>query len=80
MIVIDLLSDYTDTLKELFDFESMRALFQSGFRLQFDAMHGVTGLYGRHIFEKILQPLINAAQEIFQIRWRFRREHPTVIT
>jgi phosphoglucomutase len=52
--VVDPLSDYTEVVRELFDFESMRALFQSGFRLVFDAMHGVTGPYARHIFEQFL--------------------------
>jgi phosphoglucomutase len=52
--IIDPLADYTEVIRELFDLESMRALFRSGFRLVFDAMHGVTGPYARHIFEQIL--------------------------
>ena len=52
--VIDPLVDYTETMKELFDFEAIRALFNSGFRLVFDAMHGVTGPYARHIFEELI--------------------------
>jgi phosphoglucomutase len=52
--VVDPLADYTEVLKELFDFGAMRALFQSGFRILFDAMHGITGIYARHIFEEIL--------------------------
>jgi phosphoglucomutase len=52
--VIDPLADYIETVRKLFDFEAIRGLFQSGFRLIFDAMHGVTGIYARHIFENQL--------------------------
>jgi len=51
---VDPLLDYTEVIRELFDFGAIRALFQSGFRLLFDAMHGVTGIYARHIFEEML--------------------------
>src|SRR6266480_819046 len=54
IVVIDSLADYTAVLEELFDFASLRALFQSRFRMQFDAMHAVTGPYAHHILEKIL--------------------------
>ena len=49
--VIDPLSDYTAVMEELFDFEHLRALFASGFRVTFDAMSAVTGPYARHILE-----------------------------
>ena len=52
--VIDPLTDYTAVLEELFDFESLRDLFKSGFRMQFDAMNAVTGPYARHILEQRL--------------------------
>jgi phosphoglucomutase len=52
--VIDPLADYTEIIGELFDFEAIRRLFRSGFRLLFDAMHGVTGIYAHHIFENQL--------------------------
>lgn len=48
--VIDPLADYTALMQAVFDFDALRALFQTGFRLRFDAMHGVTGPYARHIF------------------------------
>jgi phosphoglucomutase len=51
VIIIDPLADYTALMEELFDFAALRALFQSGFRMQFDAMHAVTGPYARHILE-----------------------------
>jgi phosphoglucomutase len=35
-------------------FRQIRALFQSGFRMRFDAMHAVTGPYAREILEKRL--------------------------
>src|SRR3989304_6245265 len=44
----------TAVMKELFDFEALRAMFSGGFRLLFDAMHGVTGPYAHHIFERVL--------------------------
>ncbi|HWB96217.1 MAG TPA: alpha-D-glucose phosphate-specific phosphoglucomutase, partial [Bryobacteraceae bacterium] len=37
-----------------FDFDALRALFRGGFRVSFDAMHGVTGPYARHILEELL--------------------------
>ncbi|MBZ5495513.1 MAG: alpha-D-glucose phosphate-specific phosphoglucomutase [Acidobacteriia bacterium] len=52
--VFDPLSDYTSLMEEIFDFESLRALFRSGFRVAFDAMHGVTGPYAHHILEHCL--------------------------
>ncbi len=52
--VFDPLADYTALLQELFDFDALRALFAGGFRMLFDAMHGVTGPYATHIFEELL--------------------------
>jgi phosphoglucomutase len=54
IIVIDPLADYTAVMEELFDFKALSALFQSGFRMQFDAMNAVTGPYARHILEERL--------------------------
>jgi phosphoglucomutase len=48
--VIDGVADYADLMESLFDFTAIRALFASGFRMQFDAMHAVTGPYAREIF------------------------------
>ncbi|MDH2917860.1 MAG: alpha-D-glucose phosphate-specific phosphoglucomutase [Sideroxydans sp.] len=48
--VIDGVADYADLMESLFDFGAIRALFASGFRMQFDAMHAVTGPYAREIF------------------------------
>jgi phosphoglucomutase len=52
--VFDPLADYTALLQGLFDFDALRALFAGGFRMLFDAMHGVTGPYATHIFEELL--------------------------
>ena len=38
-------------METLFDFDAIRALFASGFRMRFDAMHAVTGPYAHAIFE-----------------------------
>ena len=54
IVIIDPLEDYTAVMQELFDFEALSALFQSGFRMEFDAMHAVTGPYAHHILEKLL--------------------------
>jgi phosphoglucomutase len=54
IIIVDPLVDYTEVIKGLFDFDAIRMLFQSGFRLLFDAMHGITGIYAHHILEEIL--------------------------
>ena len=52
--VIDPVADYLELMQSLFDFEALRALFRSGFRLAFDAMHAVTGPYAHAIFERTL--------------------------
>ncbi|HEY6119663.1 MAG TPA: alpha-D-glucose phosphate-specific phosphoglucomutase [Pyrinomonadaceae bacterium] len=54
IVVIDSLKDYTTIMEQLFDFEALRGLFRSGFRLRFDAMNAITGPYARHIFEELL--------------------------
>ena len=52
--IVDSVRDYADLMEQLFDFERIRALFQSGFRMRFDAMHAVTGPYAREILEQRL--------------------------
>ena len=52
--IVDPVSDYADLLEQLFDFAQIRALFQSGFQMRFDAMHAVTGPYAREILEQRL--------------------------
>src|SRR6185295_3970520 len=52
--VVDPVSDYQKLMETLFDFEAIRTLFKSGFRIQFDAMHAITGPYGHAILEGAL--------------------------
>jgi phosphoglucomutase len=52
--VIDPVGDYQELMAELFDFARIRALFASGFRMRFDAMHAVTGPYATAILEAAL--------------------------
>src|ERR1700722_6642076 len=49
--VIDPVTEYSALMKTLFDFDAIRALFASGFRMRFDAMHAVTGPYAHAILE-----------------------------
>jgi phosphoglucomutase len=52
--VIDPVADYAELMQQLFDFPRIRALFASGFRMTFDAMHAVTGPYAHAILEGML--------------------------
>jgi phosphoglucomutase len=52
--VIDPVADYASLMERLFDFAAIRALFASGFRLHFDAMHAVCGPYACEILERRL--------------------------
>ena len=52
--VVDPVADYAALMQTLFDFDAIRGLFASGFRMTFDAMHAVTGPYAHAIFEDLL--------------------------
>jgi phosphoglucomutase len=52
--VVDPVSDYAALMQRLFDFDKIRTLFASGFRMRFDAMHAVTGPYATRILEEML--------------------------
>lgn len=52
--IFDPIADYAAVMEELFDFAALKELFRGGFRLVFDAMHGVTGPYAHHLFEERL--------------------------
>ena len=52
--VVDPVSDYHDLMASLFSFAKIRALFEAGFRIRFDAMHAVTGPYATAILEGAL--------------------------
>ncbi|MBO0906026.1 alpha-D-glucose phosphate-specific phosphoglucomutase [Jiella sonneratiae] len=47
--VVDPVADYAALMESLFDFEKIRSLVASGFRIRFDAMHAVTGPYATEI-------------------------------
>ncbi|MBL4598392.1 MAG: alpha-D-glucose phosphate-specific phosphoglucomutase [Rhizobiaceae bacterium] len=49
--IIDPVADYAELMETLFDFDAIRELFKSGFRIKFDAMHAVTGPYAKAILE-----------------------------
>jgi phosphoglucomutase len=49
--VVNPVTQYLSLMKTLFDFDAIRALFASGFRMRFDALHAVTGPYAHAIFE-----------------------------
>lgn len=53
--IIDPVTDYADLMSDLFDFDRIKALFDSGvFSMVFDAMHAITGPYAREILENQL--------------------------
>lgn len=49
--VIDPVAEHATLMRELFDFDAIRALFARGFRLRFDAMWAVGGPYAKAIIE-----------------------------
>jgi phosphoglucomutase len=49
--VIDPVADYVELMESLFDFSTMSAMFERGFRMRFDAMSAVSGPYARAILE-----------------------------
>ena len=54
--IIDSTADYVNMLKDIFDFDLIKKFFSShpDFKILFDGLHGVTGPYGKAIFEKEL--------------------------
>jgi phosphoglucomutase len=51
VVVIDPVADYAELLRGLFDFDAIRALLASGFRLRVDSMYAVGGPYAKAIIE-----------------------------
>lgn len=45
--VVDPVADYAALMESLFDFDAIKTLLASGFRMRFDAMHAVTGPYAK---------------------------------
>ncbi|MDQ9170732.1 alpha-D-glucose phosphate-specific phosphoglucomutase [Oxalobacteraceae bacterium R-40] len=52
--VIDSVADYAELMQGLFDFDAIRKLFSSGFRMCFDGMSAVSGPYAKAILEGML--------------------------
>ncbi len=52
--IVDPVSDYQKLMETLFDFDAIRGLFKSGYRIRFDAMHAITGPYAHAILEDAL--------------------------
>ncbi|HZA65556.1 MAG TPA: alpha-D-glucose phosphate-specific phosphoglucomutase [Geminicoccaceae bacterium] len=52
--IIDPVADYEALMASLFDFERIRALFETGFRIRYDGMSAITGPYARAILEERL--------------------------
>ena len=54
--IIDSTAEYVEMLKDIFDFDLIKEFFAThkDFKILFDALHGVTGPYGKAIFEKEL--------------------------
>lgn len=47
--VVDPVQDYAQLMEDLFDFDAIREFTRGGFRMRYDAMHGVTGPYAEEI-------------------------------
>lgn len=52
--VVDSVANYRALMETLFDFDLIRAMFEDGFTIRFDAMSAVTGPYARAILEDAL--------------------------
>ena len=52
--VIDPVADYAELMQSLFDFDAIRTLIKSGFRMKFDGMGAITGPYAHKILEGLL--------------------------
>lgn len=58
--VFNPVTDYADLMATLFDFEAIKSLLASGFKMKFDGMHAVTGPYAKEIFLNRLQASADA--------------------
>lgn len=53
--IIDPVSAYAELMASLFDFDAIRTLLsENNFNMRFDAMHAITGPYGKQILENTL--------------------------
>ncbi|MCP4315293.1 MAG: alpha-D-glucose phosphate-specific phosphoglucomutase [Hyphomicrobiales bacterium] len=73
--IVDPVADYLVLMQTLFDFDSLRALFASGFSMRFDAMHAVTGPYATAILEDALGAPAGTVQNAIPLE-NFGGGHP----
>lgn len=73
--VIDPVTDYADLMASLFDFNAIRDLLSSGFRIKFDAMHAVNGPYAKEILVKRLGATENSVMNAVPLK-DFGGGHP----
>ena len=73
--IVDPVTDYAELMESLFDFDALRALFKSGFRMRFDAMHAVTGPYAKEILEHRLGAANGTARNFVPLE-DFGGHHP----
>ena len=52
--IIDPVTDYSELMENLFDFNAIRSWLSSGHTMCFDAMHAITGPYAKAIFRDLL--------------------------
>lgn len=53
--VVDAVADYADLMASIFDFDAIRNLLSSDFRMVMDSLHAITGPYAKEILENRLQ-------------------------
>ena len=70
--VIDAVADYAELMESLFDFNAIKDLLASGFRMKFDAMHAVTGPYAKAIFIDRLGARRYFISLLFLWNWRYK--------
>jgi phosphoglucomutase len=73
--VIDPVADYAELMESLFDFAAISKLIKGGFRIQFDAMHAVTGPYAQEILLKRLGAPASSVMNIVPLE-DFGNGHP----
>lgn len=73
--VIDSVSDYADLMQSMFDFAGIKRWLAAGHRLQFDAMHAVTGPYAKEIFVNRLGAPANSLMNC-EVSENFGGGHP----
>lgn len=58
--VINPISDYTELMENIFDFNKISSLFKNGFSMLYEAYSAITGIYAKDIFVNKLQLPLNS--------------------